>query len=108
MKILSQLFHSQPTADPQPAVSEELRILKHDFKLLRHEFTLLERNVQDLSDKARRNLDKLRKQSQPRKDGKFAPEVPAESPNGDPAMLGDGDYTHEQIEKLARSQGLMQ
>ncbi len=104
MTIFSTAFHRLFSASPKPELRKELAALQEVYRLLKHDFTLLERNMEDHSEKTRRNLERYRARDQARKDGRFGTEVPAGTDNSDSLAPNP---THEQITSYGRSKGLI-
>lgn len=99
-QFLHRLFTGSPQATgPLFTVEDQASI-----RQLKHDFALLERNVQDHTEKTRRNLERYRARLQPRAEGKFGSEESSQSANGFSRIPNP---THQQIADEARRQGLI-
>jgi len=110
MSLFSQLFHSKPTAIPQLPVNPPLASMQDDFRVLRLEVSRLREEFEELTEKTSRKLKRYAAWAQPRKDGKFGPQEPADGSNGSTLIQGYGAVptpTHAQIEAMARERSLL-
>ncbi len=104
MGLFSQLVHRFSTASEQDTTSLQMAAFQAELQALRELLASLALEMQEHTEKTRRNLESYRARKQPRKDGKFATEDPAQS-TLDGGMIEPA--THDQIEDLARSVGLI-
>lgn len=78
--------------------------LQVELSGLAEAFAILSREQEDHVEKTKKNLESYRARRQPRKEGKFASEVPAEA-SMDGGLIPNP--THQEIEDMARSKGLI-
>lgn len=103
MNWFSQVIHRFSTASGPNANRLLIRELQHDIQVVRKGLAVLSREQQEHAEKTSKNLESYRARKQPRKDGKFAAEDPADALFNGSSME---DPTHEQIEAMARAGGL--
>ncbi len=104
MGLFSQVIHRLSTALNRTTDRGEIVDLQADFRALKEVIALLRLDQQEHAAKTSKNLESYRARSQPRKHGKFATQEPAQS------SLDGGSIetpTHDQIESLARSSGII-
>ncbi len=104
MGFFAQLFHRLSTGPVQPPDAEPLARLQVEVSALTAAFAALTQDYDDHTEKISKKLESYRARSQPRKGGRFAPEDGAESPKDGSSIV---DPTHEDIERLARSRGII-
>jgi len=100
--MIRQLIDRLSTAFTQPNYRKEIAGLQEAYRLLRSDLAALDAKSEEHAEKTRLTLERYRARSQPRKDGRFSSEDPAEPTNSRRVM---DQPTHEEIEQMVRSQG---
>ncbi len=104
MGIFSQLLNRFSTGQKQIQDSIDTGPLQLQLQALKGDLANLRSEYQADAEKTSKKLESYRARSQPRKDGKFSTEDRPEAPiNGGLVE----QPTHDQIEDLARSKGLI-
>jgi len=104
MSFISQLINRFSTGSKPDAVSVGMDELQRELQALKEVFAILSLQQEEHAAKTSKNLESYRARSQPRKEGKFAPQEPAQ-PSRDGGLIEAP--THDEIEHMARSTGLI-
>jgi len=104
MGLFSQLFHRFTTEEKQLRDRIDTGPFQHELQALKRDLAALRLEYVAEKEKTSKKLESYRARSQPRKDGKFSTQEPAQSsPDGDVM----DPPTHDDIENMARRQGLI-